>query len=131
MKVNSLNDLYLEQLKDLYDAEQQLVKALPKMAKASSSAELRGAFEEHLEKTKEHARRIETIFEGMGEKAKGQKCKAMEGLVKEGSEVIEEDMENGVKDAALIITKWLDTAACGRMPVCSETPRLRLFSRRH
>ena len=57
---------------------------------------------EHLEKTKEHARRIETIFEGMGEKAKGQKCKAMEGLVKEGSEVIEEDMEDGVKDAALI-----------------------------
>ena len=102
MKVNSLNDLYLEQLKDLYDAEQQLIKALPKMAKASSSAELRGAFEEHLEKTKEHARRIETIFEGMGEKAKGQKCKAMEGLVKEGSEVIEEDMEDGVKDAALI-----------------------------
>ncbi len=102
MKVNSLNDLYLEQLKDLYDAEQQLIKALPKMAKASFSAELRGAFEEHIEKTKEHARRIETIFEGMGEKAKGPKCKAMEGLVKEGSEVIEEDMENGVKDAALI-----------------------------
>jgi ferritin-like metal-binding protein YciE len=102
VKVNSLNDLYLEQLKDLYDAEQQLIKALPKMAEASSSAELRGAFEEHLEKTKEHARRIDTIFEGMGEKAKGQKCKAMEGLVKEGSEVIEEDMEDGVKDAALI-----------------------------
>jgi ferritin-like metal-binding protein YciE len=72
------------------------------MAKASSSAELREAFEEHLEKTKEHARRIETIFESMGENAKGQKCKAMEGLVKEGSEVIEEDMEDGVKDAALI-----------------------------
>jgi ferritin-like metal-binding protein YciE len=102
VKVNSLNDLYLEQLKDLYDAEQQLIKALPKMAKASSSAELRGAFEEHLEKTKEHARRIETIFEGMGEKARGQKCRAMEGLVKEGSEVIAEDMENAVKDAALI-----------------------------
>jgi ferritin-like metal-binding protein YciE len=102
VKVNSLHDLYLEQLKDLYDAEHQLIKALPKMAKASSSAELREAFEEHLEKTKEHARRIETIFESMGENAKGQKCKAMEGLVKEGSEVIEEDMENGVKDAALI-----------------------------
>src|SRR5271163_4752988 len=102
MKANSLHDLYLEQLKDLYDAEHQLIKALPKMAKASSSAELREAFEEHLEKTKEHARRIETIFESMGENAKGQKCKAMEGLVKEGSEVIEEDMEDGVKDAALI-----------------------------
>jgi ferritin-like metal-binding protein YciE len=102
VKVNSLHDLYLEQLKDLYDAEHQLIKALPKMAKASSSAELREAFEQHLEKTKEHARRIETIFESMGETAKGQKCKAMEGLVKEGSEVIEEDMEDGVKDAALI-----------------------------
>jgi ferritin-like metal-binding protein YciE len=102
VKVNSLHDLYLEQLKDLYSAEHQLIKALPKMAKASSSAELREAFEEHLEKTKEHARRIETIFDSMGENAKGQKCKAMEGLVKEGGEVIEEDMEGGVKDAALI-----------------------------
>lgn len=102
MKAESLHDLYLEQLKDLYDAENQLIKALPKMAKAASSEELRNAFEEHLEKTKEHARRIETIFEGMGEKAKGQKCKAMEGLVKEGGEVIEEGMEDGVKDAALI-----------------------------
>jgi ferritin-like metal-binding protein YciE len=102
VKLNSLHDLYVEQLKDLYDAEHQLIKALPKMAKAASSDELREAFEEHLETTKEHARRIETIFEGMGEKAKGQKCKAMEGLVKEGSEVIEEDMEDGVKDAALI-----------------------------
>jgi len=102
MRAESLQDLYLEQLKDLYDAENQLIKALPKMAKVASSPELRNAFEEHLEKTREHAQRIETIFEGMGEKAKGQKCKAMEGLVKEGSEVIEEDMEEGVKDAALI-----------------------------
>jgi ferritin-like metal-binding protein YciE len=102
MKAESLQDLYLEQLKDLYDAENQLIKALPKMAKAASSPELRNAFEEHLEQTKEHAQRLETIFEGMGEKAKGQKCKAMEGLVKEGSEVIEEDMTEGVKDAALI-----------------------------
>ncbi len=102
MKAESLQDLYLEQLKDLYDAENQLIKALPKMAKAASSPELRNAFEEHLEQTKEHAQRLETIFEGMGEKAKGQKCKAMEGLVKEGSEVIEENMTEGVKDAALI-----------------------------
>jgi ferritin-like metal-binding protein YciE len=102
MKAESLRDLYVEQLKDLYDAENQLIKALPKMAKAATSPELRSAFEEHLVKTKEHARRIETIFEGMGEKAKGQKCKAMEGLVKEGGEVIDEDMDEGVKDAALI-----------------------------
>lgn len=102
MKVETLRDLYLEQLKDLYNAEQQLVKALPKMAKAASSEELRTAFENHLEKTTEHAQRIETIFEQMGEKAQGKKCKAMEGLVKEGGEVIEEDMEDGIKDAALI-----------------------------
>jgi ferritin-like metal-binding protein YciE len=102
MKANSLHDLYLEQLKDLYDAEHQLIKALPKMAKATSSAELRQAFEDHLKQTKEHAQRIGIIVEAMGEKAKGQKCKAMEGLVKEGGEVIEEDMEEGVKDAALI-----------------------------
>jgi ferritin-like metal-binding protein YciE len=102
MNMNPLQDLYLEQLKDLCDAEHQLIKALPKMARAASSTELRGAFEEHLKKTKEHARRLETIFESMGEKAKGQKCKAMEGLVKEGAEVIEEEMEDGVKDAALI-----------------------------
>jgi ferritin-like metal-binding protein YciE len=68
MKTNSLHDLYLEQLKDLCDAEHQLIKALQKMAKAASSPELRAAFEEHLEETKEHAQRIETIFEGMGEK---------------------------------------------------------------
>ena len=102
MKADSLRDLYLEQLKDLYDAENQLIKALPKLAKAASTEELRNAFEEHLEQTKEHAQRLETIFEGMGEKAKGQKCKGMEGLIKEGSEVIEEDMAEGVKDAALI-----------------------------
>src|ERR1700730_17208182 len=102
MKAETLQDLYLEQLRDLYDAENQLIKALPKMAKAASTPKLRKAFEDHLEQTREQAQRIETIFEGMGEKTKGQKCKAMEGLVKEGSEVIEEDMAEGVKDAALI-----------------------------
>ncbi|MBZ5664416.1 MAG: ferritin-like domain-containing protein [Acidobacteriia bacterium] len=102
MKIESLRDLYLEQLQDLYNAEQQLIKALPKMAKAASSGELKAAFEEHLEKTRGHAQRIETICDQMGEKAGGKKCKAMEGLVKEGGEVIEEDMEAAVKDAALI-----------------------------
>lgn len=102
MKIESLRDLYVEQLKDLYNAEQQLIKALPKMAKAASSEELRAAFESHLEETRQHAQRIETIFEQLGEKARGKKCKAMEGLVAEGGEVIEEDMENSIKDAALI-----------------------------
>ncbi len=102
MKVESLRDLYLEQLQDLYNAEQQLIKALPKMAKAANSEDLKAAFEEHLEKTRGHAQRIETICEQMSEKPTGKKCKAMEGLVKEGSEVIDEDMVEGIKDAALI-----------------------------
>ena len=103
MKANSLHELFVKQLKDLYDAEHQLIKTLPKIAKASSSEELRNAFEEHLEKTQQHAQRLEEIFEAMGETAKAQKCKGMEGLVKEGSEIIqEEDIGNKVKDAALI-----------------------------
>lgn len=103
MTIESLRDLYVDQLKDLYSAEQQLIKALPKMAKAASSEELKAAFEEHLGQTQQHAERIETIFEQMGEKPTGKKCKAMEGLVKEGSEVIEEDIEDGeLKDTALI-----------------------------
>jgi ferritin-like metal-binding protein YciE len=104
VKANSLRELYVEQLKDLYDAEQQLIKALPKLAEASSSDELRIAFEEHLDKTGQHAQRIEQIFEGMGKKAKAQKCKGMEGLLKEGSEILkeEEDIDGEVKDAALI-----------------------------
>ncbi len=102
MAVESLNELFVEQLRDLYDAEHQLIKALPKMAEGASSDELRQGFEEHLEQTKGHAQRIEQIFEQLGEKAKGKKCKAMEGLVKEGSETLEEDMNEDVKDAALI-----------------------------
>ena len=102
MKIESLRDLYIDQLQDLYNAEQQLIKALPKMAKVASSEELRAAFEDHLGQTRQHAQRIETIFEQMGEKTSGKKCKAMEGLVKEGSEVMEEDMAEGIKDAAII-----------------------------
>lgn len=103
MAIESLKDLYLEHLRDLYDAENQLIKALPKMAEASTSEELRQGFEEHLEQTKEHAQRLETIFEKLGEKAKGKKCKGIEGIIKEGSETLEEDFGNeDVKDAAII-----------------------------
>jgi len=100
--LESLNDLFVEQLRDLYDAENQLIKALPKMAEGANSVELRQGFEEHLEQTKEHAQRIETIFEQLGQKAKAKKCKGMEGLIKEGSEALEEDMSEDVKDAAII-----------------------------
>ncbi|MFZ1008835.1 MAG: ferritin-like domain-containing protein, partial [Candidatus Sulfotelmatobacter sp.] len=94
--------LYIDELKDLYSAETQLVKALPKMAKSAASDELRQGFEEHLEQTKGHVQRLEQIFEALGESPKGKKCKGMEGLIAEGSEVAEEDYEGNILDAALI-----------------------------
>jgi len=102
VKINSLQDLYLDELRDLYDAENQLIKALPKMAEEATSEELREGFEEHLEQTRNHAQRIEQIFERLGEKPKGKKCKGMEGVIKEGSEVLSEDMDEDTKDAAII-----------------------------
>jgi ferritin-like metal-binding protein YciE len=102
VKINSLHDLYVDELRDLYDAENQLIKALPKMAEESNSDELRDGFEEHLEQTRGHARRLEQIFERLGEKPKGKKCKGMEGVIKESSEVLDEDMQQDTKDAAII-----------------------------
>ena len=97
-----LRELYIEELRDLYNAESQLVKALPKMAKAASSDELRRGFEEHLEQTKGHVQRLEQIFQALGENPKGKKCKGMEGLLEEGSEVMQEDFEGALMDAAII-----------------------------
>lgn len=102
MPKESLRELYVNELKDLYSAETQLVKALPKMAKASSNAELRQGFEEHLRQTSEHVSRLEQIFEALGEKPTGKKCVGMEGLVKEGAETIAEDYEGALMDAAII-----------------------------
>ncbi len=98
----SLKELYIEELKDLYDAENRLVKALPKLAEAAESDELRSGFESHLEQTKEHARRLEQIFEHMGEDPKRKKCAAMVGLIQEGEDLVDEAYEDGVKDAALV-----------------------------
>jgi ferritin-like metal-binding protein YciE len=102
MQKDSLRQLYVNELKDLYNAETQLVKALPKMAKASSNAELRQGFEEHLRQTSEHVSRLEQIFDMLGEKATGKKCLGMEGLVKEGAETMSEDYEGSLMDAAII-----------------------------
>ena len=102
MKLNTLEDLLVDQLKDLYNAENQLVKALPKMAKAAFSEDLKQAFEGHLEETKGHVERLEKVFELLGLKARGKTCEAMKGLVKEGGEMISEDAEDSVKDAGLI-----------------------------
>src|SRR5258708_19478231 len=102
MPKTSLRELYIDELKDLYSAETQLVKALPKMAKAAANDQLREAFEEHLRQTSEHVSRLEQIFEQLGEKASGKRCVGMEGLVKEGSETMKEDYTGEVKDAAII-----------------------------
>jgi len=97
-----LKELYVDELKDIYSAETQLVKALPKMAKAAVSAELRNGFQQHLEQTKEHVSRLEQIFDELDETPTGKHCKGMEGLIKEGGEAAEEDYEGDAKDAALI-----------------------------
>jgi ferritin-like metal-binding protein YciE len=102
MQEQGLKQLYIDELKDLYNAENQLVKALPKLAKGAQSNELRRGFEQHLEQTKGHVERLEQIFEMLGESPKGKKCKGMEGLIEEGSEVMDEDYEDSVLDAALI-----------------------------
>src|SRR5438046_2527680 len=102
MQKNSLRELYIDELRDLYSAENQLVKALPKMAKASTHDELRTAFEEHLEQTKEHVSRLDQIFEQLDEKASGKKCLGIEGLIKEGSETMDEEYSEEVMDAAII-----------------------------
>jgi ferritin-like metal-binding protein YciE len=96
--MNSLRETFLEELADLYDAEKQLVKALPKMAKAAVHDELREGFEEHLEQTEEHVSRLEEVFEKMGAKAKSKRCYGMLGLIEEGQERIKEK----AGDAALI-----------------------------
>src|SRR5215471_20736942 len=102
MPENSLQQLYVEQLKDLYHAETQLVKALPKMAKAAKSEALREGFEQHLEQTRGHVQRLEQIFEAMEESPKGRKCAGMQGLVKEGEEVLDENSDSEALDAGLI-----------------------------
>ncbi len=94
--------MYIDELRDIYNAENQLVKALPKMAKAATSDELRSGFEEHLEQTRGHVQRLDQIFKALGEKSSGKKCKGMEGLVAEGQEMMEEDFEDDLMDAALI-----------------------------
>jgi len=102
MEHSALKELYIDELRDIYNAETQLVKALPKMAKASTSDELRSGFESHLEQTKGHVQRLEEIFDALDEKPTGKKCAGMQGLVKEGEEIMDEDFEGEVMDAALI-----------------------------
>ena len=102
MPIATLHDLMVHELKDLYSAERQLVQALPKMAKGATSEELQQALTDHLEQTKEHVARLEQVFEILGVSARGVKCKGMEGLLEEGKELLEEDIDPEVLDAGII-----------------------------
>ena len=101
-ETNPLHGLLVDELKDLYNAENQIIKALPKMAKAASAPELRRAFERHLEETRRHVERLDQIGEALDVKMTGKKCKGMEGLIEEGKEIIGEDLEADALDAGLI-----------------------------
>ena len=102
MKIETMQDLFTSQIMDLYDAEQRLVKALPKMAEAAISPQLRNAFESHLKETEGHVARLERVFEQLGKKAKGETCDAMKGLISEGEDVVSDTEEAPVRDAGLI-----------------------------
>lgn len=102
MEMASLQELYVAELKDLYSAEKQLVKALPKMVKNATNPQLKKAFSDHLDETEGHVERLEKVFQMLGEKAGGKKCKGMEGLIEEAKELLEEDASEEVVDAGLI-----------------------------
>ena len=123
--MESLRELFVEELKDVLNAENQLVKALPKLAKTATSPELRKAFEGHLQETKTHVKRLEQVFRELGMAPKGKKCKAMEGLVEEGAEIMEEDMDGALMDAGLISAaqrvEHYEMAAYGCLRAWAET----------
>ena len=101
-ETNPLEELFVDELKDIYSAENQIVKALPKMTRAASSPELKRAFERHLEETRRHVERLEQIAGELDIKLTGKKCHGMEGLIEEGKEIMEEDLEENAIDAGLI-----------------------------
>ena len=125
MSLTTLEDLFMEDLKDIYNAEKQLLKALPKMAKAASDATLRKAFEAHLKETKGQVARLEKAFAYLEMPARGKKCAAMEGLIEEGSELMEEAAEEAVMDAGLICAaqkvEHYEIATYGTLATWAET----------
>jgi ferritin-like metal-binding protein YciE len=102
MEMDSLRKLYVDELKDLYSAEKQILQALPRMAKKAKNAQLKQAFELHVQETQKQVERLDQVFEMLGKSPRGKKCKGMEGLIEEGKEMMQEDMEPEVMDAALI-----------------------------
>jgi len=125
MSTESVKELLIEELKDLYDAEKQLVKALPKMAKAASDEELKAGLTSHLEETKEHVARLERVFKLLDEPAKSKTCPAMKGLIEEGAEALEEKEESAVRDAQIIGSaqriEHYEMAAYGTARTLAET----------
>jgi ferritin-like metal-binding protein YciE len=125
MQMDSFDKLYVDQLRDVYNAEKQLTKALPKMAKAASNQELRSALEEHLEVTKRQVERLEEVFRGLGRPATGKTCKGMAGLIEEGQEILEEDFEPDVLDAGIIAAaqkvEHYEIATYGTLRTFAET----------
>lgn len=102
MKVEDMKELFIHELKDLHDAESEILKALPKMAKKATHADLRAAFEQHERQTEEHVRRLEQVLDGLGERAGGVKCKGIRGIIAEGEEAMKEAKDDDVRDAAMI-----------------------------
>ena len=129
MKIESMEDLFLEQVEDLYDAEKRLVKALPKMAEASTSQSLRQAFESHLMETKAHVSRLENIFRTLGKDPKSHTCDAMKGLISEGEDMVSDIDESSLRDAGLIAAanrvEHYEIAAYGSARTFAETLGLR------
>jgi len=125
MSTESVKELLIDELKDLYDAEKQLVKALPKMAKAAFDEELKASLTAHLEETKEHVARLERVFKLLDEPAKAKTCPAMKGLIEEGSEALEEKEESALRDAQIIGSaqriEHYEMAAYGTARTLAET----------
>ena len=121
----TLHEMLVDEIKDLYHAEKQLTKALPKMAKAATHDDLREAFEMHLEETQEQISRLEEVFEALGEKVKAKPCKGMAGIIEEGSETMQEDADGAVLDAALIAAaQRAEHYEIGAYGTCIEWARL-------
>src|SRR4051794_28136604 len=118
-KSGTLHDAFLDELRDVYDAEKQLIKALPRLAQAATSPILRDAFESHLEETRGHVERVEQVLEGLGEKVRGKHCDGMEGIIEEGASVMEQDFDDATMDACLIAagqrTEHYEMAAYGTL----------------
>ena len=138
LKLESVEDLFLEELRDLYDAENQLLKALPKMAEAATTPALKMVFSQHLEETKGHVGRLDRVFRKLDANPSGETCEAMKGLVKEGEQFVQAKGEPSVRDAGLIgqrnglsTTRWPAMEPPAAWPNVSATKRSRPYSNRH